>query len=143
VLLQLGASPNQPGPLNYTPLQYACRWDCRDIGALLIQNKAQVDTADEDGWTPLHWACASDAMECISLLVLAGAAQTVCDKFGMRPVDVASEAGRVVIFQSTKHHHHQQQGQSVEVFFSPSPCRRRMRPYATDACGLQLLRLEA
>lgn len=72
VLLQLGASPNQPGPLNYTPLQYACRWDCRDIAALLIQNKAQVDTADEDGWTPLHWACASDALECVSLLVLAG-----------------------------------------------------------------------
>ena len=44
----------------------------QEIGSLLIENKANLDAPDEDGWTPLHWACSSDALSCLAILVLSG-----------------------------------------------------------------------
>lgn len=110
-LVDLGARANELGPSDYTPLQYACRWNCQEIGLCLIESKANVDLPDDEGWTPLHWACASDSLACIPLLILAGANQTVRDTHGLMPVDVvASEEGRAALFQSVSMRQQQHQG---------------------------------
>ena len=118
-LLELGAEPNQLGPLSYTPLQYACRWNCQEIGAVLIQSKASVDLADDDGWTPLHWACSSDSLSCVPLLILAGARQTVSDSSGLKPFDVASAPARMILFQSLNMKQQQQQAAVLQQAAHP------------------------
>ncbi|KAF5962343.1 Het6 heterokaryon incompatibility protein [Fusarium bulbicola] len=42
---------------NETPLIAACREGHLDTVNLLLENMADANFSDNDGWTPLHWAC--------------------------------------------------------------------------------------
>lgn len=54
---------------NETPLAAACRMGHLDIVNLLLENRADVDISDENGWTPLHWACSEDEEEVVERLL--------------------------------------------------------------------------
>lgn len=54
---------------NETPLAAACRMGHLDIVNLLLENRADADISDENGWTPLHWACSEDEEEVVERLL--------------------------------------------------------------------------
>lgn len=52
------------------------------VVAVLLQEGADVNQADENGWTPLHWAVMSRERSIVSALLAHGAITDVRDRFG-------------------------------------------------------------
>ena len=52
-----------------TPLHWAAGNGHEDVAALLLANKADVNSKDKDGWTPLHWAVRNRHQDIVQLLL--------------------------------------------------------------------------
>ena len=79
-------------PLEWTPLQYACRTGSAADVQRLLDLGASVATRDVHGSTPLHQAARSDVepVDKIKALFAAGANLDAPDRQGMRPLHVAA-----------------------------------------------------
>ena len=58
--------------------------------AWLLEQGADLETADNDGWTPLHHAASADSLGVLRCLLKAGADPEACDSKGRTPTDVAA-----------------------------------------------------
>ena len=47
----------------------ACKNDNKKIALKLIENKANLNLQDKDGWTALMWLCYNNNIEIISILL--------------------------------------------------------------------------
>src|SRR5436309_2699897 len=63
----------------------------------LLQQKADVNTAQPDGATALHWAVHFDDVEMVQLLIGAGANVKAANRFGVTPLSLACVNGNAVI----------------------------------------------
>uniref|UniRef100_A0A3Q3JS54 ZU5 domain-containing protein n=1 Tax=Monopterus albus TaxID=43700 RepID=A0A3Q3JS54_MONAL len=114
-LLQRGASPNasnvQIEPLSWhkctrvcvylhqkddqTPLHCAARMGHKELVKLLLEHKANPDSATTAGHTPLHIAGREGHVQTVRILLDAGAQQIKMTKKGFTPLHVASKYGKV------------------------------------------------
>jgi len=62
-LSEVGASLNEPGQENLTPLMAATRMGFNSVATFLIDHKVNLDVADFQGNTVLHWAAATNNVE--------------------------------------------------------------------------------
>ena len=63
----------------------------KDISAVrgLLQQKADVNSAQRDGATALHWAARWDDVTMADLLIRAGANASATNRFGVTPLSLA------------------------------------------------------
>ncbi len=71
----------------------------RDSIHALLQNGADVNSANADGSTALHWASYSDDLETTDLLIEAGAHVNAATDLGVTALWTASENGNAVMVQ--------------------------------------------
>lgn len=94
-LLDQGADPNEPDAAhgNITPLARAAGHGHLEIMELLVQAKADLNRADDDGQTPLHHAVffrgRASQPEAVKWLLERGADASIANKIGMTPRDRA------------------------------------------------------
>ncbi len=69
--------------------------EARDIGRVkqLIEAKAPLDAAQDDGMTALHWACYHDQTAIVRSLLEAGASATAETRYGITPLAIACSNG--------------------------------------------------
>lgn len=72
-----------------TPLHWAAMKDKTDTVKLLMENGANIEAKDMDGWTPLHYAAAFSSVETVQTLVDLGADKESKTKDGSNPMDYA------------------------------------------------------
>lgn len=60
-----------------------------------LENGANVNVKDKDGWTPLHWAASRGLNETCNILIQHGANVKVRDKYGISPFSTAINSGRM------------------------------------------------
>jgi ankyrin repeat protein len=65
----------------------------------LLQQKADVNTAQVDGSTALHWAVQANDVELVDLLIRAGAKPSVANKAGAVPMLLACQNGNAEIIE--------------------------------------------
>jgi ankyrin repeat protein len=65
----------------------------------LIQQRADVNSAEPDGTTALHWAVQRDSVDVVDLLIRAGANAKAVNRYGVTPLSVAATNGNGVIIQ--------------------------------------------
>lgn len=91
---------NQPIKIEedlWTPLMIACGLNASDSVRELLQNGAQIDSKDKEGWNCLHWAAfhnADDAIEALLHNVSEATAKTLWDSEtneGKKSIDLAKE----------------------------------------------------
>ncbi|HET6249096.1 MAG TPA: ankyrin repeat domain-containing protein [Tepidisphaeraceae bacterium] len=85
VLLQKGADPNLGKRL--TPLMLAACNGSNKLVALLVENKAHVDTQTEHGETALYFAVIYGHLDVVRTLVTAGADRGKQGVFNLEPID--------------------------------------------------------
>ncbi|MGC8924180.1 MAG: ankyrin repeat domain-containing protein, partial [Candidatus Micrarchaeia archaeon] len=56
---------------------------------VLIENGADVNAKDNDGWTPAHWATRNGHLEPLKVLIENGADVNSKDKYDWTPFDLA------------------------------------------------------
>lgn len=74
---------------NNTPLHWAAMKDKKDTIKLLMENGANIEAKDADGWTPLHYAAAFSSVGTVQTLVDLGADKESKAKDGSNPMDYA------------------------------------------------------
>lgn len=84
---------NISGPEGQTPLHLLCGAeercsDMADIGNLLLQHGAAIDTADNMGKTPVLRACESEDHKLVHILCSAGCKVDIHDYNGDSPIKV-------------------------------------------------------
>ena len=72
-----------------TPLHWAAMKDKKDTIQLLMENGADIEAKDADGWTPLHYAAAFSSVDTVQTLVDLGANKESKAKDGSNPMDYA------------------------------------------------------
>jgi ankyrin repeat protein len=94
-LIKAGASVNSPSrnELNTTPLQSAVAGRHFKIVTLLLNNDADPNVRESNGYTPLHTAAENGDADIIRSLLFNGANLTVRSQNGKLPIDLALEAG--------------------------------------------------
>ena len=74
-----------------TPLHWAAMKDKKDTIELLMENGADIEAKDADGWTPLHYAAAFSSVDTVQTLVNLGADKESKAKDGSNPMDYARQ----------------------------------------------------
>ena len=74
-----------------TPLHWAAMKDKKDTIELLMENGADIEAKDADGWTPLHYAAAFSSVDTVQTLVDLGADKESKAKDGSNPMDYARQ----------------------------------------------------
>jgi len=69
----------------------------RDAVRLLIQQKADVNSAQPDGTTALHWVVQHDDLETSQLLIRAGAKVDAATRYGVTPLYLACVTGNAAM----------------------------------------------
>ncbi|KAI3573927.1 hypothetical protein IWW34DRAFT_810160 [Fusarium oxysporum f. sp. albedinis] len=78
---------NETSTLGRSPLGIACTKGLIEVVDLMLQNRADITVADNNGWTPVIVASFNGHAEVIKLLLENGADITVADNKGMTPRD--------------------------------------------------------
>jgi hypothetical protein len=88
-LLAAGADPDKVASEDRLPLLiYALRSEAsKEVIAVLIEAKANVNAPDSNDKTPLHWAASGNRKDLVELLIKAGADVNLRDKQGKTPLD--------------------------------------------------------
>ena len=76
----------------------------KEIVALLLANKADVDAQDNGGWTPLHMAARSGSMEVVHILLANKAKVDVKDNDGITPLKRAMLQGQQDVVELLRQH---------------------------------------
>ena len=63
-----------------TILHWAAFYGFLPIVEFLVQNDAEINSADDEGWTPLHYAAVQDHVDVVRYLVQKGADTKLCTK---------------------------------------------------------------
>jgi ankyrin repeat protein len=94
-LIKVGASINSPSrnEQNTAPLQSAVAMGHFKITTLLLDNDADPNVRDQNGYTPLHTAAQTGNLDVIRALLFNGAILTTPSRDGKLPIDMANEAG--------------------------------------------------
>jgi ankyrin repeat protein len=58
----------------------------------LLENGANPNTKDNNGWTPLHWAAFKDYVDVVRVLLERGADPWIADNGGHIPLDYAKDS---------------------------------------------------
>ena len=96
--LRAGANVNAHNFFGATPLQYAALNDFFQIGRLLIEKGANVNsTSSNTSWTPLHNAACNGHCRFLQLLIDSGADVHAHDKDGRTPLEVAAHHSRPIL----------------------------------------------
>jgi hypothetical protein len=78
--------------MGFTPIFYAATYGHSAVVKALIEARANVTLANEEGRTPLHWAARNGHLECATMLVTASTVPlTMKDKGGRTPLGVAED----------------------------------------------------
>jgi ankyrin repeat protein len=88
VLLACAGTAGAQGPL----VDAIMAGDIAGVRALL-EKRADVNAAQQDGTTPLHWAVERDAPEIVQMLIRAGASVKAANRYGATPMWLASVNG--------------------------------------------------
>jgi len=89
-LLEHGANPDAMDAGGSTPLMHSCVLGYREMVALLLSHKAEVNRQDRVmNYTALHYAAQKGDTEIIQLLLAAGADKTIREELDGTPLDVA------------------------------------------------------
>lgn len=74
-LVNYGVNVDEADPSGWTALMYTIRYNGGDVrtARLLVENKADVNHREKDGWTPFLLACAYGSVDVVKLLVENGA----------------------------------------------------------------------
>lgn len=94
-LLQKGANPNLPSDNGFRvfPIHSAVSGNYFEITLLLIDNKAEVNVAQQSGVMPLHSAAQNGNVDILILLLEHGAQTNIRMEGGKLPADLAREKG--------------------------------------------------
>jgi ankyrin repeat protein len=94
-LIKAGAVVNSPSrnPLNVTPIQSASAAGHIKIVMLLLENNANPNAKENNGFTPLHTAAQNGNTQLIRSLLFNGADMNVRSNDGELPIDLAVEGG--------------------------------------------------
>lgn len=82
-----------------TPLIDAARFNKKDAVRFLLENKADVNKASDNGWTPLHWVVSQGKLSMLKTLVEAGADLNVQDPQGNTPLYYAVKWDRYAMYE--------------------------------------------
>ncbi|HEY0866130.1 MAG TPA: ankyrin repeat domain-containing protein [Fimbriimonas sp.] len=95
LLLRKGASPNvaSENPLHVTPLHSALDQGRKEMARALVENGADVNASQGDGWTPLHYCAQNGDVETAKFLLDHGARGDEPNRAGAFPADLAEKAG--------------------------------------------------
>ena len=91
LLLDAGASANDPDPDGYTALHSAAFWGRHEIARLLIKRRADVNARAKNGFTPLHEAARLESVAVAQILLAAGAKVNATDNERRTPLSWASK----------------------------------------------------
>jgi ankyrin repeat protein len=96
-LIKMGAQVNAPSrnPLKAAPIQSAAAAGQTKIVILLLNNGADPNVREQDGYTPLHAAAQNGDLEMIRALLNHGADMKIASQDGKLPIDLAKKAGHV------------------------------------------------
>ena len=92
-VLWLAAAASVHGGALRAPLADAAERMDRPAIRALLQQRADVNTAQVDGMTALHWVAHHDDLEGASLLVRAGADVKAASRYGVTPLSLACTNG--------------------------------------------------
>lgn len=87
---------SEPAPFDATPLHRAARLGDAQTVAALLEQGADRQARDDEGWTPLHWAAHLGHRDVAELLLtgaLNGEGANSPDNFGRTPLHLAAAAG--------------------------------------------------
>jgi len=79
--------------LGETPLHLAAKWGHKEIVALLLANRADVNAKTESGDTPLHYAAENGEDDVAALLLVSHAEVDSRNKWGQTPLHWAAQDG--------------------------------------------------
>jgi len=66
-----------------------------------LENGANPNAKDNDGWTPLHWAAQDGHVEIVKILLERGADPRIADNRGHIPLDYAKDSAIRSLLEST------------------------------------------
>ncbi|XP_076344264.1 uncharacterized protein LOC143244091 isoform X2 [Tachypleus tridentatus] len=90
-LLDLGASPNLRDNRKLTPLYYTVICGCdNQLTKLLLQEYADLGSADHQGWQEVHQACKHGRVQQLELLLLYGADPNCRNASGNTPLHICA-----------------------------------------------------
>ncbi len=81
----------------FPPMPVACKADYDQIVEMLIDQGADVNAQDADGFTALINAIVTENVPCVQKLLQAGASVSICDKQGRSPLHIAALCGNLKI----------------------------------------------
>lgn len=89
-LLATGGSINEKNDEGVTLLHMACASGYKDVAALLLENSADPNAADNHYWTPLHLAAKYGQTHLVRILLMHGAKPHVLNCNEEKPSDIAA-----------------------------------------------------
>ena len=103
-LIKAGASINSPSNnlLSASPLYSATAANHTEIINLLLDNHADPNIRESNGYTPLHTAAQNGNLKIISSLLFNGGDLTIRSKNEKLPLDLAIEAGHAATVKLLK-----------------------------------------
>jgi len=96
-ILKAGKSPDIPNRFNKTALMYACYDGDFESVKILIENGADINRQDNEGWTALFYAVSKNREDIAQYLIAKGANKQIKDISGKRPYDYAVADGNTQI----------------------------------------------
>jgi ankyrin repeat protein len=80
-----------------TPLHYAAQNEHEAVVKVLLEKRADINTASKDGWTPLYMASKEGHIEVVKLLLEKGADINTATNNGWTPLFIASQNGHAEV----------------------------------------------
>jgi ankyrin repeat protein len=94
-----GANVDFQGQFGQTPASYCCITGHPEILQYLLEQDANADLANKDGWAPLHYSAFYDKQECVTVLLAHGVAVDAITVGGTTALWFASCNGYLPIVQ--------------------------------------------